>query len=125
MSVRMIVCDDSVFARRTLIKALPADWDIEVHEAKGGSEALSLCRDGKKPDLMFLDLNMPEVSGLDVLTTLHQEGFTFPIVVVSANFQDGMQQRVKSLGARLFLRKPIASEDVTRLLDYLRKEGSV
>ncbi|MBP8215181.1 MAG: response regulator, partial [Propionivibrio sp.] len=62
MPVSVLVVDDSPIARKMLIRALPAEWDIEITQASNGLEALAAYRAGKV-DVMFLDLTMPDMDG--------------------------------------------------------------
>lgn len=105
----LIVCDDSQFARRQLLRALPADLAANVREAKNGLEALALLRESL-PDLMFLDLTMPEMDGYGVLQAMRDEGLKTRVIVVSGDVQDQARERVLAQGALTFVQKPIAPD---------------
>lgn len=115
MSVSVLVVDDSAMARKMLIRALPADWDITVTQASNGAEALSHYRQGGV-DLMFLDLTMPEMDGYQVLETLRREDLNCLVIVVSADIQEAAQARVRALGAIAFIKKPVDAERVKVVL---------
>ena len=66
MSLSVIICDDSRFARSQLIKSLPKELKTNYKEASDGVEALELIKSGYG-ELMFLDLNMPNMDGYQVL----------------------------------------------------------
>lgn len=121
MPVSVLVVDDSPIARRMLIKALPADWDIEVTQAANGFEALAAYRSGRV-DVMFLDLTMPDMDGYQVLETLRDEDLNCLVIVVSADVQEKAQERVLDMGAIAFIRKPITAEG---LREVLRQYGIV
>ena len=121
MPVSVLVVDDSPVARKMLIRALPPEWDIEITQAGNGLEALSAYRDGKV-DVMFLDLTMPDMDGYQVLETLRNEGLNCLVIVVSADIQEGAQQRVLEMGAISFIRKPVTTEG---LAEVLKKYGIV
>jgi CheY-like chemotaxis protein len=114
----MLICDDSQFARRSVIKALPADLQVTVVEAADGSKALEYCRAGSV-DVVLLDLNMPIVDGMTVLQTLQSEGIKLPIMVITANIQSETMLRAKSLGAGAVLQKPIDASLVVSTLRHL------
>jgi chemotaxis protein CheY-P-specific phosphatase CheC len=67
-------------------------------------------------DLIFLDLTMPEMDGYGVLETLQQEGLRNKVFVVSGDIQPEAHQRVMSLGALDFIKKPAAPETLSALL---------
>ena len=58
MSVPLLVVDDSSFARKQVIRAIPKDWDVEISQAGNGEEALAQIEAGKG-DVVLLDLTMP------------------------------------------------------------------
>ena len=115
MPLPVLVVDDSAMSRKLTIKALPPGWDIEVSQASNGLEALEAYRQGKA-DVMFLDLTMPQMDGYQVLESLKQEGLNSFVVVISADVQPKAEQRVRELGAMAFIRKPVKSDDVARVL---------
>ena len=115
MAIPVLVVDDSGMSRKLVIKALPAGWDIEIHQACNGQEALELYRQGKA-HIMFLDLTMPVMDGFEVLEALKREGLNAFVIVISADVQPKAQERVKELGAIAFLKKPVKTEEITRVL---------
>ena len=66
MTTPILICDDSSLARKQMARALPAGWDVEVTFAENGREGLEAIRAGKG-EIVFLDLNMPEMGGLEVM----------------------------------------------------------
>lgn len=118
MSTPVTIVDDSSLSRKLIIKALPPDWNVEVTQASNGVEALDACRAGKA-HVMFLDLTMPVMDGYEVLEHLKREGLNSFVIVVSADIQPKAQERVRSMGAIAFLKKPISTEQVAKVLkDY-------
>lgn len=115
MSVSILVVDDSAIARKMLIKALPADWDVSITQAASGKEALVAYRAGGV-DLMFLDLTMPEMDGFEVLETLRHEDLNCLVIVVSADMQPLAQERVLGMGAIAFIQKPVDAKKVETVL---------
>jgi two-component system LytT family response regulator len=90
MKIRALIVDDEALARERLRKLLAKAEDLEiVGESSNGPEAIAFIRDGR-PDLVFLDVQMPEVSGFDVLRALPEE--TWPAVVfVTAHNQHAIE----------------------------------
>ncbi|WP_353327903.1 response regulator [Chitiniphilus shinanonensis] len=115
MPTPILVVDDSVMARKMLIKALPAGWDVEITQAGNGVEALAAYRAGKA-EVMFLDLTMPELDGYGVLETLQSEGLNSFVIVVSADIQPLARERVKQLGALAFVKKPVDPAQIEAIL---------
>ena len=66
MSIPLLVVDDSNFARKQVIRALPKGWDVEISQAGDGEEAIALIEQGKG-DVVLLDLTMPVMDGFAVL----------------------------------------------------------
>ncbi|GAA4899853.1 response regulator [Ferrimonas pelagia] len=106
MTQHVLICDDSRLASKQLARSLPADWQAEIHFAAHGREALAHLQQ-IPTDLLFLDLNMPEMDGYTVLKHLQHQPFAPKIIVVSADIQAEAHRRVMDLGALDFLRKPI------------------
>lgn len=119
MSVSVLVVDDSPMARKMLIRALPPEWDITIAQAGNGAEALACYRQGGV-DVIFLDLNMPEMDGYQVLEALRREDLNCLVIVVSADIQEAAQERVRGLGAIAFIKKPV---DPLRVQTVLKEYG--
>lgn len=120
MALPILVVDDSAMARKMLIKALPTDWDVDISQAANGKEAMAAYREGKAA-VMFLDLTMPEMDGFQVLEELRKEDMNSMVIVVSADIQPVAQERVLSMGAIAFVKKPISPE----ILDGVLKQYGV
>ena len=84
MSLSVIVCDDSRFARSQLIKSLPQELRTNLKEASDGVEALDLIRNGYG-ELMFLDLNMPNMDGYQVLEVIQKENLDVLVIVITGD----------------------------------------
>lgn len=115
MALPILVVDDSAMARKMLIKALPADWDVDISQAANGLEAMAAYRAGKAA-VMFLDLTMPEMDGFQVLEELRKEDLNSMVIVVSADIQPVAQERVLSMGAIAFVKKPISADILSGVL---------
>ena len=113
--MHVLICDDSGFARKQLTRCLPADWPIEISYASNGREGLDVIRAGKG-ELVFLDLNMPEMDGYEVLSEIQSLDLPAMSIVVSGDVQTEAYSRVKKLGALDFIQKPVSLEDVVRIL---------
>ena len=118
MTTRILICDDSALARKQMARALPEGFGTNIIFASNGKEALELLRAGEA-ELMFLDLNMPEMDGYEVLEHVRQEDLPILTIVVSGDIQPEARERVRKLGAIDFVKKPTEAGIVMGLLkDY-------
>jgi two-component system chemotaxis response regulator CheB len=110
--VTAVVCDDSGLMRRLLADALGGAGVQVVGTAASGAEALELCR-RLRPDVMTLDMQMPGLSGMDVLRQLPPGGPG--VIVVSAYTDQGSALAVEalSIGAAEVIRKPALGTSMT------------
>lgn len=115
MTTRVLICDDSLLARKQMARALPPGPDYVLQFVSNGAEALARLR-AQPVDLMFLDLNMPEVDGYQVLEHVQAENLAVLTIVVSGDIQPKAQERVRNLGAIGFITKPIELGAVLSLL---------
>ena len=115
MTTPVLVVDDSALARRLVIKTFPKEWSIEITQAGDGVEAMAAYR-AVKPEVIFLDLNMPQMDGYEVLQALRDAGERPCVIVLSGDIQPKAQERIFALGARAFLKKPCNTEDVRTAL---------
>ena len=126
MKLKVLVADDSVLFRRAITDVLNSIPDIEVvGNASNGRLALQKIRE-LKPDVVTLDVEMPEMDGIAVLDALKQAGETVSVIMVSAVTKRGGQLTLKALekGAFDFITKPeSAHADMSR--DALRSELSI
>jgi len=127
MTTRVLICDDSSLARKQMARALPKNWNAEVTFAFDGRNALEKLRAGAG-ELMFLDLNMPEMDGYQVLEAILKEDLPVLTIVVSGDIQPEARARVRKLGAIEFIKKPTDTDLVLKLLQdygFLRPEDLV
>lgn len=115
MTTRILICDDSALARKQMARALPEGLQGNVSFAQGGAEALEKLR-RQEAELMFLDLNMPEMDGYQVLEQVRNDDLPVMTIVVSGDIQPEARERVRKLGALDFIRKPIETSSVLGLL---------
>ena len=111
--IRALVVDDEALARRNVTVLLRADADIaEVVECGSGVEAIDAIR-RSKPDLVFLDVQMPECDGFDVLEML---GAELPRAVIFVTAHDEYALRAFEAGALDYLLKPFDDARFSRAL---------
>lgn len=118
---KVIVYIEDSLANVELIESLLARWNnVTVIPAMQGRMGLDLARQ-HRPNLVILDLNLPDVSGEDVLRELKSDQTTssIPVVIVSADANPQQVDRLKAAGAVAYFTKPF---NVPELLDTLARE---
>jgi len=116
MPTPVIICDDSSFARKQVMRALPEGWDVEITLCEHGREAVSAIEAGKG-DILLLDLTMPVMDGFEVLEHIRRNDLPTLPIVISGDIQPESYRRVMEMGAVAFIRKPIDPKELTRVLD--------
>jgi len=120
MSVRLLVADDHAVVRAGL-RSMLAGTDIEVvAEASHGGEAFQLAVE-LRPDLVLLDVRMPEVDGITCLGRLRAELPTVPVLMLSAYDNPTYIARAVALGAAGYLVKTSSKEEI---LSAIRRAAS-
>ena len=111
----MIVDDDS--AIRALLRII-LHKHFEIREASNGIEALQKLQEGTLPDLLILDLEMPQMDGYELLRQLKASGFFqgIPAVVLSGNNDEAYRERCLRLGADAFLPKPFDPRQIFQIV---------
>jgi len=130
--IRLLIVDDSAFARFSISRLVASDPEIEiVGLAKDGIQALEMVRD-LHPDVITLDIEMPRMNGLDALAKITAENPT-PVIVVSSLASEGSETTIKALelGAVDFFLKTNPSCPTgyhgaeNRLLDKIRMAAGI
>jgi len=120
--VRILLVDDDPTLRRTLAIGLrAASYDVLI--AADGRSALQALREDK-PDVVVLDLGLPDVSGVEVLRQLRAWS-TVPVVVLSARAESVEKVQALDLGADDYVTKPFGMEELAaRIRAAARRAGS-
>jgi CheY-like chemotaxis protein len=114
---RVLYVDDNPLLIRLVERIFAADPGVRVQTAPDGRTALGLaCQ--QQPDLVLLDLHLPDMSGEALLRQLRAEPRTrrIPAVVVSGDAAPGVAERLLSLGAVAYLTKPFTAAQIRELL---------
>jgi two-component system nitrogen regulation response regulator NtrX len=107
---RILVVDDEEPIRKTLRMALEYEG-YDVSESSSGQEALALI-EREPPDLLFLDIKMPGMDGLEVLSRLAEKPPSPPVIMVSGHGTIQTAVQATKLGAFDFIEKPLETERV-------------
>ncbi len=118
--LNILIVDDSATMRQFVRRAVElSDVPVgEVHEAANGKEALAVIN-AHDVDALFTDINMPVMSGPELLRELERQGRQMPIrVVVSTDGSEARRREMKHL-ARWYVNKPLRPEVVRDVLSEL------
>ncbi len=113
MAYNILIIDDSLVVRKVLKKTfgmtkLKID---KFYEASNGKEGLDLLK-SNWIDLVFLDINMPVMNGMQFMHLIHSDPVlnNTPVVVLSTEGSKERIQELESIGIKSFLRKPVSAE---------------
>jgi two-component system chemotaxis response regulator CheY len=117
---KILVVDDSSMSRRMMRRIVESAGHevLEAEEGAAGLEKYFL----ERPDVVFLDLTMKDMYGLDVLKKLREMDPEARVIVASADIQETTKDMVKSAGANAYINKPLSPEKVLQALDAVLNE---
>jgi two-component system nitrogen regulation response regulator NtrX len=110
MKPRVLVIDDDAAIRDTMRMTLEYEG-FECLTAASGVEGLAMA-ERESPDVVFLDIKMPGIDGLEVLSRLRTQSDTLPVVMVSAHGSTAAALEAGRLGAFRFIEKPLSKDYV-------------
>jgi two-component system chemotaxis response regulator CheY len=119
MGLQVLVVDDSATIRSQVRLALTAAG-MEVLEAKDGVEGLATLRSGAV-DVVICDVNMPRMSGIEMVRAMSAEGIRVPTVMLTTEGQPALIRSAKEAGARGWIVKPF---DSTMLVKAVARLGA-
>ncbi len=109
-SSTILVADDDADIR-SLLSTLLTDEGYRTVEATSGREVMSQVR-ADPPDLILLDLRMPDMNGIDIMRRLRDEGLNVPVLFITAHGTASSAIQAMQLGAYDYIMKPFEVEDV-------------
>lgn len=117
--MRILVADDHDIIRRGLKQLLTAHtgWEI-CGEAKTGREAITLAEQ-LKPDIVVLDVSMPDLNGLEAARHIHKMFPKIGILILSLHFSDMLVRDIVEAGARAYIMKSDADRDLIAAVEAL------
>jgi len=117
---RILIVDDHSVVRRGLRQLLEAQPGLEVCcEASTGAEAVHHVK-RHKPDLVIMDLTMPEVNGLEATRQIRQESPTTDVLVLTMHFSEELAREVLRSGAIGYILKSDADKELLTAVDHAR-----
>ena len=118
----ILVVDDNKINLKVAERLLK-DYQVTVETANSGAESIDKILDGKKYDLIFMDIMMPKMNGIETLENLKNiVGFNMPVVALTADVISGMEDKYISQGFDDCLAKPIVEEELYYMLKKFLKE---
>ena len=121
--VRVLIVDDEPPIRKLLRMGLTAQG-YHVLEAPDGATALNLI--AEKPDLVILDLGLPDMEGLDLLRSIRAQNERVPIVVLSSRGDEAAKVQALDMGADDYVTKPFGTDELlARMRAALRHQLQV
>ncbi len=127
MGYKVLIVDDSHIVRRVLIKAFGlADVAVEAfHEAGNGAEALTFLR-SQPVDIVFLDINMPVLNGMDFIRAVRADDELrgTPIVIYSTDGSDSRREELERADIQGYVRKPASPEQLVQIFSSVLGGGT-
>ena len=116
----VLIVDDDPFIRKLIRTTLEGVSSFVLHEARDGEEAVRTAR-RESPRLVFLDIDMPRLDGIDACRQMRAEPAmtSAKIVMLTATAEDSAQVRAREAGADFFLTKPFSPLELLRLVSEL------
>ena len=107
--MKILIIDDSLLSRNILKRTIGIEHEcIEASDGMRGLELYFL----EKPDLVFLDLTMPGISGMEILQQLREVDPKARVIIGTADIQNFSRQRAEELGAAGYVAKPFTPDSV-------------
>ncbi len=115
-TIRVMVVDDHNVVRSGLTTFLKAYDDLElVGEAKNGLEAINLCH-AKKPDVILMDLMMPEMDGIAATRAILQDYPDIKVIAMTSFEEEKLVQGVLAAGAISYLLKNVTADELVKAI---------
>ena len=116
----VLVVDDDPFIRKLVFTTLEDVSEFQLYEAADGVQAVEVA-ERELPTIVFLDVDMPRLDGIDTCRQLRNNPATSgaTIVILTAAHGDRIEAQAEAAGADLFLTKPFSPLDLLRLVDEL------
>jgi two-component system chemotaxis response regulator CheY len=118
MSLTVLIVDDAVFMRNILRAIIKDKGYTVIAEAASGIEAMKTLHD-HNPDIVILDIILPDVNGLDLLDSIHKVRPQAKVVICSSIGQEPIIKKALDRGAKAFIQKPFTPERVLNVLENL------
>ncbi len=112
--ISILLAEDNIFNRK-LAQNLFKSLDFEIDQAENGKEAVKMALE-KSYDIIFMDLLMPEMDGLQAITEIRKLGIEVPVVAVTAVENPDTRSAAEALGVEDYLLKPASTDQIKEIL---------
>ncbi len=121
--MKILLVDDSGFSRSVVKKSLQSIVGDEAtfFEAGSGRDGIAAF-EKEKPDLVILDLLMPDITGEEMLKEIRTMETDSFVVILTSNFQKPVRERLLVNGADFFMEKSITHEKLSKMMDSFRSK---
>jgi DNA-binding NarL/FixJ family response regulator len=125
MPMKVMIADDHPFYRMGIAAGLKDHENIEiVYAAEDGVEVIDWLRADKPVDLLILDLNMPRMSGYDVLEKIKEHSYPVKTIVISMEAPDKIIKKIIEMGAHGYVNKTDEPEEMYKAIQGVMNNGS-
>lgn len=114
---KLLTIDDSKTIRMILARAFKG-YDCALIEAANGEEGLKAAAE-HKPDLIILDITMPQMDGIQMLTLLREKGDATPVIMLTAEGGATSVQRASHLGISDYIGKPFQNDAIVAKVEKI------
>jgi pilus assembly protein CpaE len=121
--IRVLIVDDIPEMRENIRKLLAFENDIEVVAVAGTGHDGIECSRQYKPDIVLMDINMPDMDGITAASSVIQEVPTAQVIMVSVQSEADYLRRAMLAGARDFVTKPFSAEELISTIHRVHKMG--
>ncbi len=120
--MRIVIVEDEALIRKNIINIISGfeeNYEI-VGQAEDGKRGLEIIR-RENPDIVILDIHMPDMDGLTMLEKIREEGFECKVIILTVHSNFDYAKRAIDLGVEGYLLKPIVVEELERVLKQAKK----
>ena len=122
MAYNVLIADDSIIIRKMVAKTLNiSGLDIgEIYFAENGIQALNYLKE-KWIDIVFADINMPEMNGIEMIERMCKEDLlnSIPVVIISTERNQERIEALKAMGVKAYMQKPFIPEEFSNVVRKL------
>jgi len=112
---KVLIVDDSAFMRMLLKEKLSNIGQTEILEASSGKQAIEITKK-QKPDLVLLDVILPDINGENVLSNIRKAGIESKVIMITAVGQKPIIERCEKMGISGYIVKPFDDAKLTELI---------
>lgn len=118
--IEIMLVDDHAMVREGMKQLLEFDNKIKViAEASNGTECMSILSSGKIPDVLLLDINMPEMNGIEVMKAIKKENIEVKVLILTVHNEVEYLVHLNDLGVSGYILKDSSSSELARAIEIV------